>query len=220
MEIQPLLQTHLLQRETAAGARPSASGAKRTTLMRNRNYNQEGKNRGVRKRGEFKYVAEIKDTTIGVRRWLGTFTSAEEAAQAFDEAGFGLRGSNAKLNFPKEYITERGGVLSSTNPLELGAATTQTAGREAGNIAKSNGLGVPRNKESLPGQVETGCSTSSGTLGALKGKGKNYVVDAVEGRFVGVDVSQLKSFGEGTSRAVGAVAAEARGGVKNETRMK
>uniref|UniRef100_A0A0E0LIA8 AP2/ERF domain-containing protein n=1 Tax=Oryza punctata TaxID=4537 RepID=A0A0E0LIA8_ORYPU len=54
---------------------------------------------GVRQRPSGRWVAEIKDTTQKIRMWLGTFETAEEAAQAYDEAACLLRGSNTRTNF-------------------------------------------------------------------------------------------------------------------------
>ncbi|KAJ8763183.1 hypothetical protein K2173_025568 [Erythroxylum novogranatense] len=54
---------------------------------------------GVRQRPSGRWVAEIKDTTQKIRMWLGTFETAEEAARAYDEAAYLLRGSNTRTNF-------------------------------------------------------------------------------------------------------------------------
>ncbi|KAL3748693.1 hypothetical protein ACJRO7_009865 [Eucalyptus globulus] len=87
-------------------ARDSGQGGENTIAMR-KNIKRRAKGDdamrrflGVRQRPSGRWVAEIKDSTLKLRLWLGTFNSAEEAALAYDSAAWLLRGRNAKTNFP------------------------------------------------------------------------------------------------------------------------
>ncbi|CAN6914761.1 unnamed protein product [Brassica oleracea var. botrytis] len=86
--IQVISNVRVLHQPLDAGPCPlcSITGCYGCAFPRREEIKKETKHKGLRQKPSGKWSAEIWDPSLQGRRWLGTFPTAEMAAEAYDDA--------------------------------------------------------------------------------------------------------------------------------------
>lgn len=145
-----------------AGKAMSNSSSKISSLSPSSTNKKMKKFKGVRMRSWGSWVSEIRAPNQKTRIWLGSYSTAEAAARAYDAALICLKGPSANLNFPK--FSQQNFPLTNDQLTTMSPKTIQKVAAQAANAFLDNAI-TPENLPSpLPSTTSSTSAASSPSL--------------------------------------------------------
>ncbi|KAK7301332.1 hypothetical protein RJT34_12195 [Clitoria ternatea] len=170
--------------EASSASKPMRPLSASSTTSNDKN---KKKYKGVRMRSWGSWVSEIRAPNQKTRIWLGSYSTAEAAARAYDAALLCLKGSSANLNFPSSsssLFIPQDTVMSPKSIQKVAAAAANSFVDNNNAIANAN---VNVTAATTPSSSSTSLVSSPSSMSSSSSSPSDHQIDD--------GVSLLSSFG-------------------------